>query len=596
MWKPFSQLTRLLFLLIIAPAIGYAGCDEDFRSVRLSNNEAVRLRTFVCRADTSGSSPSIRVEFHRLSDMAASALVARGTSTNITGTLGSPKVIENAVFNTYASLLRQFGSIVDLSRRITQFRIEAGGSGGSAGSDDNFTRGTLATLGGTTYKADYPALSEFMSIRDRVIPSNLSFFYSINCLDANASPGRSVTCAQYDASQAQMIVWRPMRADDVSKYERNVTAYNRLVGQYSRAPSVLPRELKLMNYLAGDSWPNDFVILSTTVGADGCEAWNWGFMMREAILDVMLIENISTQRISVDSILGIRSSDSRLRTRGTSIEAGKSYPTLQNLSITLEPGGRLLIPTRINFVQPEGVTRYFSYHSSAAAIYRRIGAKGFRGNTSAHASPNFTNYIFGPDIAISGILLNGNHLDLRRRSANFIDATHSAAEGSCPYLLSWDVDTHGWIDHGKVLDKALGGNQEYTDVIALKGFSSRFRLEERESEIAFIDQVQLVVTLRNGVSLSLKPHDARLVAHDGDYLQLYWGEAIEIDFSLPHDVDQEDVAESRFLVTGFYERYSSFVANKAASEGSFYSRPPRANFSPMLQRTLPRNVACPILN
>jgi hypothetical protein len=49
---------------------------------------------------------------------------------------------------------------------------------------------------------------------------------------------------------------------------------------------------------------------------------------------------------------------------------------------------------------------------------------------------------------------------------------------------------------------------------------------------------------------------------DGDYLRLYWGDAVEIEFALPEGIPEADVLECRFTVTGYYLRYSSLMAQR----------------------------------
>ena len=116
------------------------------------------------------------------------------------------------------------------------------------------------------------------------------------------------------------------------------------------------------------------------------------------------------------------------------------------------------------------------------------------------------------------------------------------------------------MDHGKVLDKAPSNEREYTETRISTGFTSRLRIEEREPEVAFIDHVGVAIALRTGETLTLKPDNPSLVARDGDYLRLYWGDAIEIQFALPAGIAEADVTESRLTVSGYYLRYSGLGA------------------------------------
>jgi hypothetical protein len=137
--------------------------------------------------------------------------------------------------------------------------------------------------------------------------------------------------------------------------------------------------------------------------------------------------------------------------------------------------------------------------------------------------------------------------------------------GSCPHLLS-QAEDGDWIDYGKVLHKAPNKENEYTDLRTFEGFKHRFRVEEREPEMAFIDQIQLVAVLKTGDTLALVADNPKLRTRDGDYLRFLWGDTIDINFFLPADIREEDVVESRLYVTGYYLRYSNLMAKSGTNE------------------------------
>ena len=161
-------------------------------------------------------------------------------------------------------------------------------------------------------------------------------------------------------------------------------------------------------------------------------------------------------------------------------------------------------------------------------------------------------------------------LDLIERAANFMDMSVAYEAGSCPYLLAWDAKERDWVNHGKVLHKAPSKADEYIEAKSFSGFQSQFRIEEREPEVAFIDHAELVVELKTGETITLKPDNPSLAARDNDYLRLYWGDRADIAFVLPDGITKSDVTQSRFLVTGYYRRYSSLLA-----QGDRRARPQR---------------------
>jgi hypothetical protein len=216
----------------------------------------------------------------------------------------------------------------------------------------------------------------------------------------------------------------------------------------------------------------------------------------------------------------------------------------------------------------------FRYRELASQIYTRIGPKGYHGNIRGHGAPSFRNYSYGPEIFIGGLIVDGIALNLPNPSANYLELTMSEEAGSCPYLL-WQSPDGDWVVHGKILDEAPDKGGEYTDVKLFQGLRSRFRIEEREPEIVFINQAELVVTLRSGESLALAVDDSRLAALDGEYLRLFWGDSVELTFALPSDIKQEDVVESRFSVTGYYRRYSKLTAKGTTDDWSTRRSGPR---------------------
>jgi hypothetical protein len=173
-------------------------------------------------------------------------------------------------------------------------------------------------------------------------------------------------------------------------------------------------------------------------------------------------------------------------------------------------------------------------------------------------------------------MVDGKRVALAPADSNDLDLTISSGSGSCPYLLSWEADARDWAEHGKVLHKGKGKELEYSETGKFEGFRARFRLEEREPEIAYIDQAELAISLTNGETLVLKPDNNKLAASDSDYAKLYWGDAIEFSFALPEAVAAEEVVESRLTLTGYYERYSSLLAV------ANFSRPAGLKVAPMI--------------
>jgi hypothetical protein len=317
--------------------------------------------------------------------------------------------------------------------------------------------------------------------------------------------------------------------------------------------------------------------------------------MRGIILDVVLIENVSRQPINIDGLFQSISAESRLRASPSTVPTPKS---LHPLSETLLPGQSLLVPTKITLVPAQSVLRTFGYRQTSNDIYKRLGTSGLSGESS-HRAPIFKNYLYGPEIAIGGLSINNDRIDLTKYSANFVDLTFTYQEGSCPYLVSLDPRSGDRTEHGKILHSATSKNREDVETMTFPGFRSHFRLEEREPEIAFIDQVELAVVLKSGETILLTPDHLMIAARDGKYLPLYWSDVVDIQFRLPIGLVEDEIIESRLSVTGYYLSYSSVITETRDKPwlAPFCARHSGASIIPTFLRPSPLfGVACPVLS
>jgi hypothetical protein len=583
---------RLLFaasVLLLSVLEAAADCVEEPRKVGLDAQNVVRLRAYRCGTGPGRSGAQIRVEFHRLSETPASMLVGGNSSTLLRATIGTPKVLRNEVFDTYADLLRQFGETSDAPKKQDDVQVSLSiatpGGAKSGFVQDRVTGPKIRTF--RSGRVDFPAAAEIAMLRTKTIPAGMKFYYTIPCEDDDGGNTSKQICRKFDADAVKMMFWRGMRTDDVVNYPQKIKDYNALLESFrtelhsrranrsKRVPDPwsdtgLPAQLRLLKHVAGDALPEDFAILESEFTLESCEeglvpgigGWSFGHQRRDVLLDVMLVENVSAQPLPIKGLLGTRSAEPRLRV--VTSAAAPSAP-LGAMTETLAPGERLLVPTRINFIPAESLKQTFSYRQTAETLVKRFGTIQFKGNASDFSAPALRDYVFGPALTVTGILVDGKRIEFAQRSANFVDVTFSGEIGSCPYLSSYDSADGDWTNHGKVLHRAIGKPREETESRSFAGFRSRFRLEEREPEVAHIDHAALHVMLASGEMLQLDADHPGLAARDGDYVQLFWGEAIEFAFKLPDGTSSKDVVASRLELTGYYERYSSLLTAAAPS-------------------------------
>jgi hypothetical protein len=558
-----------VFLVLIGSA-AHAGCREDPRSVNFGQGNVIRLKSYLCAPDDNPNNYQIKVEFFQFSDNAMSLVMAKGSSKFLKKTIGSPKLVENEVAKTYADLLKRFGILrAPTGPNVqTSFHVGAGAQSPlDVDMQDALVPKSLRVLTDAwNRELPYPAYDEIISLRQKQIPAGMNVYYSVQCANGLTKP-TSDECESFDKGTVAMNLWRGMNSTDVKSFAKNLAAYNRLVGSESVLTDLVKKvsnEFELLNYVAGGNWPDDLAILKGASSQDGCIGsadWLFNYVMRDILTDVVLIENVSPRSITIGGLIGARSAGTALRVASTSTASSEELLCAMNEKIA--PGQKLLLPLKISFVAVPGIIpgNQFDYPKTARKLYDELGTSGYTGN-AAFRAPELKDYVYGPEIDLSGVLVDGKGTALRPEGTNELNLTISSGSGSCPYLLSWDEEERSWADHGKVLHKGKGKELEYSETGKFEGLKTRFRIEEREPEVAYIDQAELVISLRDGETLTLKPDNTKLIVRDGDYAKLYWGDGIEFSFALPQTVDEEEVVESRLTVTGYYERYSSLMANK----------------------------------
>jgi hypothetical protein len=572
------------WLLVLNMQTAYGQCLEDARTVTLSKGNVARLKSAICKADANDI--RVKVEQYRLSDAAASIIIS-GQSQPLKGVIGKFQVAKNDVLTSYADLLSKFGETTVIKGDYYAWLAIPKGADDEASRELVELRGSkLRTLGaeGDNFAAlDYPAIEEIRKLRTKVMPSNLAFFYEVACSDRSEWPklhDDSNKCFKYKASETTMLFWRSMEGSDVAFYSDRAKQYNLQLSPKNRKNYVLdlavPRELRLYEYISKGVWPKDFITLSGYRMEDGCDdastsgvsGWRFVYHPRMIFMDATVIQNLSKKPISIDQFLGTSSADSTLR------PLSPSRPEAIRLGIdatTVAPGESILVPTRVVFVPSEGEVDQFSYQQTAEQIYAARGNQGFAGDAHAHRAPDLKDFVYGPEIGISGIITAGTTINLQEAAKTALNVTISSDSGSCPYLLFRQPGDE-WASSGKILQTAKGLARETAESIAFPGLVSQFRLEEREPEVARIRGATLTIRLKGGETLTLAPNQP----FEGDGVQLLWGDALEFSFPVPQSIAGDDVKESRLEITGHYDRYSKILISDSSGRASTTSNQPSA--------------------
>ncbi len=99
----------LVSMTLIVPRIASAGqCSLDLRDVDLGAGQLVSLRDYNCRSGATGSS-KIRVQYHRMTDLAFSSIIDRSAPPGVARIFGSSQIINTEPFTEYKTVMAKYG-------------------------------------------------------------------------------------------------------------------------------------------------------------------------------------------------------------------------------------------------------------------------------------------------------------------------------------------------------------------------------------------------------------------------------------------------------------------------------------------------------
>lgn len=599
--RPAPLFAALVFLLTLSPTGLLAQCVDQPRNVTLAKDYVVPLKSYLCTAGSGADAAQFRVEYYRLTDIAVSLLLANATSAKMKKALGSARLVANDVSRTYADLLKQFGTTKDTTDAVSAFELAPPGPApaddSSDGGSDKVDLKKLRTLlgFGSPQHTNYPANDEITSLRKKIIPVNLSYYYSILeslPTDDPSCEKSNIVCAKFGRDILTMKFWRYLTLADIDSFAANAKVYNSRLLQIRKDKAAAKydyittsifdgSELKLAKFLANGSLPEDFLpmigdYLEASCGDSddlpGIAGWSFGIVPRIATVEAVRFENVSQTPISLGGIFGDKKTDPSLLAAPFRPAAGAGAAMIDSSAVTIAPGQSVLELTNITFsVEPDSLAEFRKYRQSMDAIHARVGANGFSGNVSAYQGPEPKNYIYGPAMAVTGAMVNSVRVDFNEMPApNFVNMTIGYEAGSCPYLYSWNARDQEWIDYGKILHKGQGIANSYTETRTFPGLRTHFRIEEHEPELAHLQRPALFVEFRDGSSQTFSPSGP---ADNAAGMTLMWGEAVDFSFAVPDTVKADDVVETRLEVTGYYDRYAQLLAEQ--------SRHPQASALPV---------------
>ncbi len=461
---PVGVWTRLCAAISIAivgtfiTSVADAGCVRDYRDVYFSDGSA-RIRSYRCATD----SARLRVEFHRLSEVATGSILLGQPLDSVQKCVGNPTLLKNDVYRELLLLYRRFGT-----REVR------------AGSDNGFyTQTKIDTPRGGVSYSNGNTTRDGWDIWDITQGQVFSIPNAIPITRRGNGPRLATTQEIHGISAYMRRACSAGQRFSCNKYP--------LMLSYMEEGTELPSDIALINHQPDD--PKNSVVGGCVLGAY--------FVPRPVVATLVTLENENNSTVSIDHIFGDEINPrGRLKFRRGMLQYASRISSKKICgNVSIPPRSRVMLFLAISLGRTNGQIM--------------ANEKGIE----------LSEYTYGPEVAISGFDLNGTRLALDEGSANYLEVSASPMGMSCPILYAFDDTRAEWHSYGKVIHEANGKSRELTQTIRLVGYSKSFRLMEEESERAFIDSVQLHVILNDGTQLDLKPNNSNLREQDSVYLE-----------------------------------------------------------------------------
>jgi hypothetical protein len=584
-----------------------ADCTSRFS--RLSGDQKLpEVREQVCSTDAATTAGDLKITFLRLSEAVAGSLAKKDPIPEFEAILKGPTVSQNEVFQELVSIFDKFGYKENRTAESIGLVLNVKTLGPGQVAKWKSVELPVAPRPANSVQAFWTISSPFANTLDAEV-SMKEARDTIMKTDGWPS-GFKQTYICRRAEILCTLTWTHLDLRDLDVVERDTFADEKKAGSAlddgapnndgsNVASDALewphPRykaNFSLFRYLGASGWPREFLIASSNNGECG-DVFTFHYHPRPLVLDVAVIENASAAPTNVLDVVGIKSAEKGIR-RASAGPASDPAAPLSQTAATIPPNGRLLVPLRISFLDPVAPWRTARRVAEAKAMYQLIQSqppqsfaralvgtdrpqtliKKKRASFSSPQLPEDTEFVFGPEIFLRGLMLAKNSVALGQPSFDLLTLDQSDLEhyqeepivqltqniepgGSCPILYSFANGE--WVKHGKVIHEADGLDNVHTSVVAVDPAARKFRIAEEEPEIATIKQVSLRLGLRNGSRITLAPQPRSDGSARSDFKVPAYTK-VDLEFVLPAEHAPEDVVSSEIAISGFYQRYSSVAA------------------------------------
>ncbi len=588
----------------IIKGIDDANTGNDKQAGDNADSDASKIIRYLCSANP-GEVPTLRIGFYRLDEALGGSIVTATPLPELQAALGAFETVDTDVTAEARTIFQQFGSKTDYDFALSDVSWHIALSGvrlaeSTAADDTSDTRKPKKS-------AARPSQLRhiwYLSSNSFAMTSSILILKEIGntMLNTNRWPaGYKFLYGPCDDVVSCTTIWRYITVADFDlllQDMREFVAAGGTKGMTAAPPAsrIVPdyeRSFQLDRYLGTNGLPPDFLSIYSIV-SEGClgSGWSFTYLGRPLTIDVAVVENLTDRPVRIDDFRGLKNSAKTLRpVNGAGAQSIDNPTSLGLPPQTLAPHAKLALPVRIRFGYPAqrdwdldtAKATYEKIRSSKSNLLestiqitpkKSITLRKSRDSFGAPEAPAVTEYVFGPEISLGGLVADGKEFALQRepeKAATSADdaATSDVGEfamfvyvgpegGSCPVLYLQDEASGSWIALGKVLHQAQGADNEMTEVIRLPYLRTHFRLTEEEPEVSYIKNAVLRLTLKNERRIDVPSRQA-----SSRVIPAY--ASIDMDFDLPSGVAADEVVASELVLTGYYERYNQMLPQVGAS-------------------------------
>lgn len=158
----------------------------------------------------------------------------------------------------------------------------------------------------------------------------------------------------------------------------------------------------------------------------------------------------------------------------------------------------------------------------------------------------------GSILNVSSIKIDGFDMEVSSpQDEPRIFISENIQSGSCPFLVAYNSEKKYWLEMGTVLTDINKERLQQEKIYNLDDSTSKIKIEERESEITYIDSLSILYTSSDSPEVhQAVPSIPELRDTDKSYFTLHKGESLNINLK---NLLPANAANIKLKINGYYE-------------------------------------------